>query len=106
MSPIGSLWGDIFQRQTKVVSVSTQHPAYLTLKQILSVAALNDQEIVLPVPEFKFLNKPEDFVAKFAYGKIPAFEDSEGWKLVEGTSIARYRKWVLLRLPAVRTSSS
>jgi len=75
MAPIGSLWGGIFQRQTKV---------------ILSVAALNNQELVLPVSEFKFSNKPEEFVAKFAYGKIPAFEHSEGWKLVEGASIARY----------------
>ena len=49
---------------------------------------------MLPVSEFKFSNKPAEFVAKFAYGKIPAFEHSEGWKLLEGVAIARYRKQV------------
>ncbi|KAN0074491.1 hypothetical protein V8E55_011903 [Tylopilus felleus] len=47
MTPIGSLWGDIAQRQTKV----------------------------LPLPEFKSPDKPEGLVTKFPYGKIPAFED-------------------------------
>ncbi|KAH0832356.1 glutathione S-transferase C-terminal-like protein [Lanmaoa asiatica] len=74
MAPIGSLWGNISQRQTKV---------------ILSVAALNDLELVL-LPEFDLSNKPKEFVTKFAYGKIPAFEHSEGWKLLEGAPIARY----------------
>ena len=44
--------------------------------------------------EFKFSNKPAEFVAKFPYGKIPTFEDSEGWKLLEGVPIARYREQV------------
>ncbi|KAF8552028.1 glutathione S-transferase [Imleria badia] len=75
MAPIGSLWGDIVQRQTKV---------------ILSVAALNGLELVLAVPEFKFSDKPKEFLTKFPYGKIPTFEHSEGWTLSEGASIARY----------------
>lgn len=51
---------------------------------------MNDLEITLP--EYKMPHKPEGFVTKFPYGKVPAFEDSEGWKLVEGAPIARYRK--------------
>ena len=95
MAPIGSLWGDIVQRQTKVVRHTRAVPdvSYL-LKQILSVAALNGLELVLPVSEFKFSDKPKEFLTKFPHGKIPAFEHSEGWTLLEGASIARYRKQV------------
>ena len=33
-------------------------------------------------------------MAKFPYGKIPAFEGTDGFKLIEGTTIARYREWL------------
>ena len=35
-------------------------------------------------------NKKPEFLAKFPHGKIPAFEGSDGFKLFEGTAIARY----------------
>ncbi|KAF9220301.1 glutathione S-transferase C-terminal-like protein [Gyrodon lividus] len=75
MAPIGTFWGDIRQRQTKV---------------ILSVAALNGLELQLAPFEFGVTNKSPEFLSKFPYGKIPTFENSEGWGLTEGTTIARY----------------
>ncbi|KAF9233386.1 glutathione S-transferase C-terminal-like protein [Melanogaster broomeanus] len=75
MAPIGTIWGDIRQRQTKV---------------ILSIAALNGLDLQQAPFEFGVTNKSPEFLSKFPYGKIPAFEDSEGWKLTEGTTIARY----------------
>jgi len=73
MAPIGTLWGVLQQPQTMI---------------ILSVAALNDLE--LEQPEWNFSNKPTVFTASFPYGKIPAFEGSDGFKLIEGATIARY----------------
>jgi elongation factor 1-gamma len=35
-------------------------------------------------------NKKPEFLGKFASGKIPAFEDNEGFTLFEATAIARY----------------
>jgi hypothetical protein len=32
-------------------------------------------------------------MAKFPYGKILTFEGTNGFKLIEGTTIARYREW-------------
>jgi len=75
MAPIGSFWGDARQRQTKV---------------ILSVAALNGLELQQPVFQFGVTNKSPEFLSKFPYGKIPVFEDLEGWTLIEGSTIARY----------------
>jgi len=73
MAPIGTLWGATRQRQSKV---------------ILSVAAVNGFE--LEQPEWTFQNKPLEFTTKFPYGKIPTFEGVDGFKLIEGTTIARY----------------
>ncbi|KAG9308461.1 glutathione S-transferase C-terminal-like protein [Chiua virens] len=73
MAPIGTLWGNADQRQTKV---------------ILSVAVVNGFE--LNTPEWSFKSKPAEFVAKFPYGKIPSFEGADGFKLIEGAPIARY----------------
>ncbi|KIJ04977.1 hypothetical protein PAXINDRAFT_164792 [Paxillus involutus ATCC 200175] len=75
MAPIGTFWGDARQRQTKV---------------ILSVAALNGLELQQPVFQFGVTNKSPEFLSKFPYGKIPVFEDLEGWTLIEGSTIARY----------------
>jgi len=73
MTIVGTLWGDARQRQSKV---------------ILSVAAVNGFE--LEQPQWTFTNRPPEFMAKFPYGKIPAFEGTDGLKLIEGTAIARY----------------
>ncbi|KIK91323.1 hypothetical protein PAXRUDRAFT_830941 [Paxillus rubicundulus Ve08.2h10] len=75
MAPVGTFWGDARQRQTKV---------------ILSVAALNGLELQQPPFQFGVTNKSPEFLSKFPYGKIPVFEDSEGWTLMEGSTIARY----------------
>ena len=58
------------------------------LLQILSVAALNGFE--LRMPPWSFFDKPAEYTEKFSYGKIPAFEGTDGFTLVEGASIARY----------------
>ncbi|KAN0088000.1 Glutathione S-transferase, C-terminal-like protein [Tylopilus felleus] len=74
-SIVGTLWGDSRQRQSKV---------------ILSVAEVNGFELKLPQAEWSFTNKPAEFMSKFPYGKIPTFEGTDGFKLIEGTTIARY----------------
>ncbi|KIO11050.1 hypothetical protein M404DRAFT_127133 [Pisolithus tinctorius Marx 270] len=75
MAPIGKLYGHPRQPQTKV---------------ILSAAAISGLEIDLPSFEFGVTNKSPEFTQKFPLAKIPAFEDNEGFKLIEGTAIARY----------------
>jgi elongation factor 1-gamma len=35
-------------------------------------------------------NKSPEFLAKFPFGKIPAFESADGFRLFEGDAIARY----------------
>ncbi|KAF9233234.1 glutathione S-transferase C-terminal-like protein [Melanogaster broomeanus] len=75
MAPIGTLWSSARQRQTKV---------------ILSVAAINGLELHQIPVEFGVTNKSPEFLSKFPYAKIPVFEDSEGWTLIEGAPIARY----------------
>ena len=37
-------------------------------------------------------NRTPEFIAKFASGKVPAFEDKDGFCLFEGNAIARYSK--------------
>jgi len=58
----------------------------------MSAAAISGLEIELPPFEFGVTNKSPEFVQKFPLAKIPGFEDNEGFKLVEGTAIARYGK--------------
>jgi len=38
-------------------------------------------------------NKTPEFIAKFASGKVPAFEAKDGFTLFEATAIARYREY-------------
>ena len=40
-------------------------------------------------------NRTPEFTAKFASGKVPAFEDKDGFCLFEGTAIARYGECVI-----------
>jgi elongation factor 1-gamma len=76
MAPIGTLW-----------TVPYQH----TGKIIRAVAAFAGVEIALPASYEHFVdNKKPEFLAKFPHGKIPAFDGADGFKLFEGTSIARY----------------
>ncbi|KAF9233387.1 hypothetical protein BU15DRAFT_80184 [Melanogaster broomeanus] len=71
MAPIGTLWGSPRQRQSKV---------------ILSVAAINGLDLQQAPFEFGVTNKSPEFLSKFPYGKIPVFEDSEGWNDIGGKS--------------------
>lgn len=75
MAPIGSLWGDSRQRQTKY---------------ILSAAGIAGLEVDLQPFEFGVTNKTPEFVNKFPHAKIPTFEGKDGFTLLEGASIARY----------------
>ncbi|KAI6104919.1 glutathione S-transferase C-terminal-like protein [Pisolithus croceorrhizus] len=75
MAPIGKLYG---------------HPRQPQTKAILSAAAVSGLEIDLLPFEFGVTNKSPEFTRKFPLAKIPAFEDNEGFKLIEGTAIARY----------------
>ncbi|KAI6126840.1 glutathione S-transferase C-terminal-like protein [Pisolithus sp. B1] len=75
MAVIGKLWGYQAQRQTKV---------------ILAVAAVSGLDIDMPHFEFMVTNRTPEFLEKFPFGKIPAFEDATGFALVEGIAIARH----------------
>lgn len=75
MAPIGKLYG---------------HPQQPYTIAILSAAAIAGLEIESPPFELGVTNKDPDFVRKFAMAKIPAFEDIEGFKMIEGAAIARY----------------
>ncbi|KAF8843523.1 glutathione S-transferase C-terminal-like protein [Paxillus ammoniavirescens] len=75
MAPIGTLWGMAIQRQSKV---------------ILSAAAVAGLELDTPTVDFGVTNKTPEYLTKFPMGKIPAFENNQGFKLFEGAAIARY----------------
>ncbi|KAI6022093.1 glutathione S-transferase C-terminal-like protein [Pisolithus marmoratus] len=57
---------------------------------ILSAAIISGLEIEQPPFEFGVTNKSPEFTQKFPLGRIPAFEDIEGFKVTEGMAIARY----------------
>jgi elongation factor 1-gamma len=59
--------------------------------QIRAVAALGGITLDLPAEYTHYEdNKKPPFLAKFPHGKIPALEAKDGFKLFEGTAIARY----------------
>ena len=61
--------------------------------QIKAVAAVAGLTLDEPSEYVHFTtNKTPEFVAKFASGKVPAFESKDGFTLFEGTAIARYRE--------------
>jgi len=59
--------------------------------QIMSIAAHGDLKLDI-AQDYKHheTNKTPAFTNKFASGKIPAFEDHEGFCLFETAAIARY----------------
>ncbi|KAI6104918.1 glutathione S-transferase C-terminal-like protein [Pisolithus croceorrhizus] len=77
MAPIGKLYGSPRQPQTKA---------------ILSAAAISGLEIDLLPFEFGIANKSPDLTGpqNLPLSYTPAFEDNEGFKLIKGTSTARY----------------
>ncbi|KAI6039150.1 glutathione S-transferase C-terminal-like protein [Pisolithus marmoratus] len=75
MAPIGKLYGHAVQPQTSA---------------ILSAATISGLEIEQAPFEWGITNKSPEWIQKFPLGKIPTFEDNEGFKLIEGVVIARY----------------
>jgi elongation factor 1-gamma len=68
--------------------------------QIKAAAALSGLTVDHPASYVHYEdNKKPEYLAKFASGKIPAFEDKDGFTLFEGTAIARYgegsTRWIL-----------
>ena len=59
--------------------------------QIKAVAAVAGLTLDEPSEYVHYTtNKTPEFLAKFASGKVPAFESKDGFTLFEGTAIARY----------------
>ena len=66
------------------------------IKQIKAAAVLSGLSVDHPESYVHYEdNKKPEFLAKFASGKIPAFEDKEGFTLFEATAIARYGEHLL-----------
>src|SRR5258706_6630980 len=62
--------------------------------QIKAVAAIGGLTLDEPSDYVHYTtNKTPEFLAKFASGKVPAFEANDGFTLFEGTAIARYREY-------------
>ncbi|KAG6840011.1 hypothetical protein C0991_009643, partial [Blastosporella zonata] len=60
-------------------------------KIIRATAALAGVPVELPVGYEHYVdNKKPEYLSKFPHGKIPAFEQPDGFKLFESTAIARY----------------
>ncbi|KAK3997835.1 glutathione S-transferase [Cladorrhinum sp. PSN332] len=68
------------------------YPGNYRVQRALALAALNGLEIEIPPFQMGVDNKTPEFLAKFPYGKVPAFEsaDGSGFTLTEGQAIARY----------------
>ncbi|EIW80557.1 glutathione S-transferase C-terminal-like protein [Coniophora puteana RWD-64-598 SS2] len=75
MAPVGTLYGASFQRQTIVIKTA---------------AAIAGLELNLAEIKLGETNKSPAYLAKFPQGKIPAFEDAEGFILTEGLAIVNY----------------
>lgn len=56
----------------------------------MSAATISGLEIEQAPFEWGITNKSPEWIQKFPLGKIPTFEDNEGFKLIEGVVIARY----------------
>ncbi|KAG8772730.1 hypothetical protein FRC16_005568, partial [Serendipita sp. 398] len=76
MSSVGTLWTTNVQTSGKRIKAAAALGG-LTLGEPASYKHYED-------------NKKPEFLAKFASGKIPAFEGSDGFTLFEGMAIARY----------------
>ncbi|PVF99601.1 eEF1-gamma domain-containing protein [Serendipita vermifera] len=76
MTSIGTLWTT---------------PVQTSGKRIKACAALGGLTLDEPASYKHYEdNKKPEFLEKFASGKVPAFEDKEGFTLFEGIAIARY----------------
>ena len=63
--------------------------------QIKAVAAFVGLEIAAPASYEHYVdNKKPEFLSRFPHGKIPAFEGTDGFKVVEGAAIDRYSEFI------------
>ncbi|KIO11042.1 hypothetical protein M404DRAFT_20566, partial [Pisolithus tinctorius Marx 270] len=79
-----------FLRTTSVQSFCSASISLVGKMDKESQWTLSGLEIELPSFEFSATHKSPEFTQKFPLAKIPAFEDDEGFKLIEGMAIARY----------------
>lgn len=94
----GSFWQDPHLRQQLPCPAGecpTPRPCpvlFLTPHQAQAIAELNGLEVEIPSDfQIGVTNKSSDFLDKFPYGKVPAFESADGkFFLTEGQAIARY----------------
>ncbi|EIW84055.1 glutathione S-transferase C-terminal-like protein [Coniophora puteana RWD-64-598 SS2] len=75
MSHVGTFYG--FEKQRQAITVR-------------AVAAITGQSLITPPVINGETNRTPEFLARFPFGKIPAFEGADGFLLTEGASIARY----------------
>ncbi|GIK04988.1 hypothetical protein Aspvir_009087 [Aspergillus viridinutans] len=66
------------------------YPNNPRVMKILSAANLNNLTISTPAFQFGTDNRTPEFLAKFPFGKVPAFEGADGTKIVESDAIAQY----------------
>ena len=69
-----------------------QLDSYNNLSKMHSIAALGDLKFDIPKDyDHHTTNLTPAYLNKFASGKIPAFEDKDGFCLFEKVAVARYR---------------
>lgn len=69
------------------------YQAHAKVSRALAAAKING--VSIDIVETRALNgdcKKPEFLQKWPMGKIPAFEGTDGFKLIEGRAIARYGK--------------
>ncbi|KAF4171958.1 hypothetical protein CNMCM8927_006346 [Aspergillus lentulus] len=66
------------------------YPNNPRVMKILAAANINNLTISTPAFNFGTDNRTPEFLAKFPFGKLPAFEGTDGTKLVESDAIAHY----------------
>ncbi|KAI0430195.1 glutathione S-transferase [Xylaria sp. FL1042] len=75
MAPFGTVW---------------TYPNNPRVNRALILADINGLEIDLPPFTMRETNRTPEFLAKFALGKVPAFEGADGFRLTESIAIATY----------------
>ncbi|PKX93608.1 glutathione S-transferase family protein [Aspergillus novofumigatus IBT 16806] len=66
------------------------YPNNPRVMKVLAAANLNNLTISTPAFKIGTDNRTPEFLAKFPFGKVPAFEGADGTKLVESDAIAQY----------------
>ncbi|RHZ54437.1 hypothetical protein CDV55_104865 [Aspergillus turcosus] len=66
------------------------YPNNPRVMKILAAANLNALSIQTPTFQIGTDNRTPEFLSKFPFGKVPAFEGADGTKVVESDAIAQY----------------